>query len=87
MGDGNFYVFFVMDPNDDVERARVSELHDRLALRAIDMGGTCTGEHGIGLGKKGLLDHELGAGAVDVMRAIKHCLDPLGLLNPGKVCD
>lgn len=87
VGDGNFHVFFVIDPDDPAERAQVSLLHERLARRAIDMGGTCTGEHGIGLGKKQLLEHELGQGAVEVMRAIKHSLDPQALLNPGKIFD
>lgn len=87
VGDGNFHVFFVIDPNDTAELAQVEQLHERLAQRAIDMGGTCTGEHGIGLGKRMLLEHELGRSAVDVMRAIKRSLDPNGLMNPGKVFD
>lgn len=87
VGDGNFHVFFVIDPNDAAELAQVERLHERLARRAIDMGGTCTGEHGIGLGKRALLEHELGRSAVDVMRAIKRSLDPNGLMNPGKVFD
>lgn len=87
VGDGNFHVFFVIDPNDAAELAQVERLHERLARRAIDMGGTCTGEHGIGLGKRMLLEHELGRPAVEVMRAIKRSLDPRGLMNPGKVFD
>lgn len=85
VGDGNFHVFFVIDPADKIEQARVIALHERLARRAIDMGGTCTGEHGIGLGKIELLEHELGKGAVAAMRSIKRSLDPSGLLNPGKI--
>lgn len=87
VGDGNFHVFFVINPDDEVERRQVTALHDRLVRRAIDMDGTCTAEHGIGLGKKEHLEHELGEGAVDVMRAIKRSLDPKGLLNPGKIFD
>jgi D-lactate dehydrogenase (cytochrome) len=87
VGDGNFHVFFVINPDDEVERRQVTALHDRLVRRAIDMDGTCTAEHGIGLGKKEHLEHELGEEAVDVMRAIKRSLDPKGLLNPGKIFD
>lgn len=87
VGDGNFHVFFVINPDDEVEHRQVTALHDRLVRRAIDMDGTCTAEHGIGLGKKEHLEHELGEGAVDVMRAIKRSLDPKGLLNPGKIFD
>lgn len=87
VGDGNFHVFFVIDPNDAAELALVEQLHERLARRAIDMGGTCTGEHGIGLGKKALLEYEVGRDTVAVMRTIKQALDPHGLLNPGKIFD
>lgn len=87
VGDGNFHVFFVIDPKNTAELNQVEVLHERLARRAIDMGGTCTGEHGIGLGKKALLEHELGRPAVKAMREIKRALDPAGLLNPGKIFD
>lgn len=87
VGDGNFHVFFVIDPENASECVQVATLHDQLAHRAIEMGGTCTGEHGIGLGKKHLLEHELGRGAIDVMRLIKRSLDPGSLLNPGKIFD
>ncbi len=84
VGDGNFHVLVLMDINDKAEIARAEEFVARLNLRAIAMDGTCTGEHGIGQGKVAFLDRELGA-AVDVMRTIKQALDPLDILNPGKI--
>jgi D-lactate dehydrogenase (cytochrome) len=85
VGDGNFHasVLVMMDDPQDVTRAK--SFIERTAERALAMEGTCTGEHGIGQGKKAFLIPEHGAGAVDTMRAIKHALDPEGLLNPGKV--
>ena len=62
-------------------------MHYRLLERALACGGTCTGEHGIGIGKKAWLPKQHGAGAVGVMRAIKLALDPLNILNPDKVVD
>ena len=84
VGDGNFHMLILIDPAkpDDVVRAKA--LHARMVARAIAMDGTCTGEHGIGLGKIGFLVDELGD-AVDVMRGIKRALDPQGLMNPGKI--
>lgn len=84
VGDGNFHVLVLMDVDDRQEIARAEEFVARLNLRAIGMDGTCTGEHGVGQGKVAFLDRELGEG-VDVMRAIKQALDPLDILNPGKV--
>lgn len=84
VGDGNFHVIFALDPNAAEERREVKELNQRLVARALEMDGTCTGEHGIGLGKKDYLVDELGA-AVDVMRQVKMALDPKGILNPGKI--
>ncbi|MBN9252969.1 MAG: FAD-binding oxidoreductase [Mesorhizobium sp. 61-13] len=83
-GDGNFHTLVLMDPNDRAEIAKVEAFVARLNMRAIAMDGTCTGEHGIGQGKAGFLRHELGHG-VDVMRTIKQALDPLNILNPGKI--
>ena len=83
-GDGNFHTLALMDPDDPKEVALVEAFVARLNRRAIAMGGTCTGEHGIGQGKVGFLREELGHG-VDVMRAIKQTLDPLNIMNPGKV--
>jgi D-lactate dehydrogenase (cytochrome) len=84
VGDGNFHLVLVLDPDDRDEIARAEALHERLVLRALAMGGTCTGEHGIGYGKIRFLEAEHGE-AVTVMRAIKQALDPHNLMNPGKV--
>lgn len=84
VGDGNFHAFLVLDPGDPSEIAEAEALHTRMARRAIALGGTCTGEHGIGMGKIHLLKEELGP-AVSVMRTIKRALDPKNLLNPGKL--
>jgi D-lactate dehydrogenase (cytochrome) len=85
VGDGNFHVIVLVDPDDAEEIARGQAFHDRLAERAIAMEGTCTGEHGVGYGKARFLEAELGAGALAMMRAIKDALDPDGILNPGKI--
>jgi D-lactate dehydrogenase (cytochrome) len=84
VGDGNFHMLILIDPANAEEIARATALHARMVARAIAMEGTCTGEHGIGLGKIDFLKDELG-NAVDVMRSIKAVLDPLGLMNPGKI--
>ncbi len=84
VGDGNFHVMPLIDPADAKERANVQEFLDRLAERALRFEGTCTGEHGVGQGKIGYLAAEHGLG-VDVMIAIKKALDPLNILNPGKI--
>ncbi|EQD61641.1 glycolate oxidase, subunit GlcD, partial [mine drainage metagenome] len=75
---------FVLEPGCPDQVTAAGALHERLVERALAMGGTCTGEHGIGLGKLRFLEEEHPAG-VDVMRRIKLTLDPLGILNPGKV--
>ena len=84
VGDGNFHVIFVIDPAQPDELVEVQRLNARLVERALALGGTCTGEHGIGLGKIDWLERELG-GAVDVMRTIKRALDPQDIMNPGKI--
>jgi D-lactate dehydrogenase (cytochrome) len=84
VGDGNFHTTVSFDRNDPKELAKVESYLERLAERAIAMEGTCTGEHGIGQGKAKYLRAELGEG-VEVMRAIKAALDPLDILNPGKI--
>ena len=85
VGDGNFHVCFVIDPNKPDELKLAEQMHDKMVERALAVGGTCTGEHGIGLGKREHLIHEAGDGAVAAMRAIKQTLDPHNLLNPGKI--
>jgi D-lactate dehydrogenase (cytochrome) len=85
VGDGNFHFGYLIDP-DNVEERRVAEaLNHQLVHRALTLGGTCTGEHGVGLHKMDFLLTEAGTGAVDMMRAIKHALDPHNILNPGKI--
>lgn len=85
VGDGNFHVIVVVTPDDAEEMHRVESFNERLISRALEMGGTCTGEHGIGVGKIPYLVRELGNDAVSLMRSIKTAVDPLGLMNPGKV--
>ena len=84
VGDGNFHAILLVDPNDPQEIALASRLAKRMAERALDLGGTISGEHGIGLGKLNLMARQHGQ-AWAVMAAIKRALDPHGLLNPGKL--
>lgn len=84
VGDGNFHLMILIDPNSDADIEEAWALNARLVRRALAMDGTCTGEHGIGLGKREFLIEEFGPG-VDVMRQIKQTLDPHNLMNPGKV--
>lgn len=84
VGDGNFHVVFSMDPNAPEELEEIEAINARLVDRALAMDGTCTGEHGIGLGKQDWLIAELGE-AVDLMRLVKKAIDPKGLFNPGKI--
>jgi len=85
VGDGNFHLSYLMDPDNAAETAEVERLNVLMVQRAISLGGTCTGEHGIGLHKIGYLVEEAGEGAVDLMRSIKRALDPKNIMNPGKV--
>lgn len=85
VGDGNFHFGYLLDPNDPKERQVSEELNHKLVARALSLGGTCTGEHGVGLHKMGFLVDEAGAGAVDMMRTIKRALDPKNIMNPGKI--
>ncbi len=83
VGDGNFHLVVLFDPDNGDERAKAEALAKRVSLRAIAMGGTCTGEHGIGVHKLDALVAEHGD-AVDVMRTLKRALDPHNIMNPGK---
>ena len=85
VGDGNFHVAYLIDPALPEERVTAERLNSQLVQRAIDAGGTCTGEHGIGLHKQGFLLDEAGPGAVAMMRQIKRALDPDNIMNPGKI--
>jgi len=84
VADGNFHVMLLIDPDEDGDRQAATAVYERMVERAIAAGGTCTGEHGVGLGKRRALAAEAGP-AVGVMRALKQALDPDDLLNPGKV--
>ena len=84
VGDGNFHLCLVIDHDNKEEETRAEALHERMVMRALAMGGTCTGEHGIGYGKIDFLVAEHGE-AVSVMRALKQALDPDNIMNPGKI--
>ena len=84
VGDGNFHVMLLVDPERPEERAEAEALNRRIVRRALAMDGTCTGEHGVGHGKMEFLEEEFGGG-LDVMRRIKAALDPAGIMNPGKI--
>ena len=84
VGDGNFHLVFMIDPKQPEEIAEASRLNDRMVTRALEMEGTCTGEHGVGYGKIEFLPAEHGE-AVEVMRTLKAALDPDNLMNPGKI--
>ena len=84
VGDGNFHLVFLFDPDDERERAEVERLNERLVSRSLALDGTCTGEHGVGYGKLDFLTAEHGE-AVSLMRDIKKALDPGNIMNPGKI--
>jgi D-lactate dehydrogenase (cytochrome) len=87
VGDGNFHTMLLVDPTDGAEVAKARALAARMIARAQALGGTCTGEHGIGLGKKSYLANESGESGISMMRAIKRALDPKNIMNPGKIFD
>ncbi|KAF2741262.1 D-lactate dehydrogenase mitochondrial precursor [Polyplosphaeria fusca] len=87
IGDGNFHESIMYNSKDPKERAAVEKCIKDMVDRALEMEGTCTGEHGIGLGKKDSLFKELGLDTINVMKSIKGALDPLWLMNPGKIID
>ncbi|MBR46330.1 MAG: FAD-binding oxidoreductase [Rhodospirillaceae bacterium] len=83
-GDGNFHVGFLLEPGNEEELATAKRVNDRMIVRTLEMGGTCTGEHGIGVGKIRYMEAEHGD-SVEVMRMIKRSMDPHNLMNPGKI--
>ncbi len=85
VGDGNFHIGYLIDPESPHERDQAEAMNHALVHRALAVGGTCTGEHGIGLHKQDFLVSEAGDGAITFMRTIKHALDPLNIMNPGKI--
>ena len=85
VGDGNFHVIFLIDPGRPAEFAEAQRLNERLVRRALAMDGTSTGEHGVGAGKRAWIAEEYGLAGAALMRTLKSALDPLDLMNPGKV--
>jgi D-lactate dehydrogenase (cytochrome) len=85
VGDGNFHQVILYDPNDPAALERAWDMDRRIVARGLALGGTCSGEHGVGLGKREFLEQEHGAEALAVMRGVKASLDPKGILNPGKM--
>ena len=87
MGDGNLHPTFLTDERDADEMARVHRAFDAIMNRTLELGGTITGEHGVGLAKKPWLRQQMGDASFELMRQVKAALDPKGLLNPGKIFD
>jgi D-lactate dehydrogenase (cytochrome) len=85
VGDGNFHFGYLIDPDNAQEFATAEQLNHSLVHRTLALGGTCSGEHGIGLHKQDFLKAESGEGAIDLMRTIKRALDPHNIMNPGKI--
>ena len=85
VGDGNFHILLLVDPDNDEDLTRAKGFAARLAQRAIRMDGTCTGEHGVGVGKQAYMMLEHGEVAIDLMRALKRAIDPDDIMNPGKI--
>jgi glycolate oxidase len=87
MGDGNLHPTFLTDERDAAEMSRVHRALDAIVAKTLELGGTITGEHGVGLAKKPWLRQQMGEASFDLMRHVKRALDPRGLLNPGKIFD
>ncbi|MEL6252939.1 MAG: FAD-linked oxidase C-terminal domain-containing protein, partial [Bacteroidota bacterium] len=87
VGDGNFHITPCIIEDNPEEVKWMQELNRRLIQKALSLGGTCTGEHGIGIGKKKYLKEEAGPVAIEMMKSIKQALDPDNILNPGKIFD
>ena len=84
VGDGNFHLLYLIEPGDQEQFKKAKSHNKWMVEKAIDLGGTCTGEHGIGYGKAEFLAKEVGS-SIKLMKGIKHAFDPKGLLNPGKL--
>ena len=87
MGDGNLHPTFLTDERDEQEMERVHQAFDAIITRTLELGGTITGEHGVGLAKKPWLRRQFGDSSYELMRQVRRALDPKGLLNPGKIFD
>jgi D-lactate dehydrogenase (cytochrome) len=87
VGDGNFHESIIYNRTDAAERAKVEKCVKNMVRRALEMEGTCTGEHSVGWGKKESLLEEVGPETLAVMAAIKRALDPYWIMNPGKIMD
>lgn len=85
VGDGNFHTMIMIPPGDETALSRAWDLDRKIVARALSLGGSCSGEHGIGIGKREFLEREHGSEAIAVMRQLKTTLDPRGILNPGKI--
>jgi len=85
VGDGNYHTLLMFDPENGEELIEAERINAQIVNHALELEGTCTGEHGVGSGKTKYLRKELGDGAVDVMAAIKAALDPTNIMNPGKI--
>jgi D-lactate dehydrogenase (cytochrome) len=83
-GDGNIHVVMMGDPNDENEWSVLDDINERIVSRAVEVGGTCTGEHGVGIGKRKFMGLEHGE-SYELMKAIKNLVDPKGLMNPDKI--
>jgi glycolate oxidase len=84
-GDGNLHPMILTDSSDNEEMKRVSQAMDEISVRAVELGGTLTGEHGIGVAKREMMPFEIGEAAMDITRKIKLLFDPLNIMNPDKV--
>ena len=85
VGDGNFHIAYLVDPSKPEERELAERLNEKVVMRALSLGGTCSGEHGVGLHKMEFLKSEADAGAIGMMRTVKRALDPKNIMNPGKI--
>ena len=85
IGDGNFHALLIVDPDNEKEVEKGKDAAYKMALQAIKLGGSCTGEHGVGIGKKNLLEHECGEVGLSLMRNLKSVVDPFNIMNPGKL--